>query len=85
MIPTPDRQFVLLDAGANIECTAVNLMHYAVMGSVYAREALGYTSPRVGILSIGKDGIVSGASSSSVWRPHASNWDLSSDVHLVNS
>lgn len=55
VIPTPDRQFVLLDAGANIECTPVNLLHYAVMGSVYAREALGYTSPRVGILSIGTE------------------------------
>jgi len=55
VIPTPDRQFVLLDAGANIECTPVNLLQYAVMGSVYAREALGYSSPRVGILSIGTE------------------------------
>lgn len=55
VIPTPDRQFVLLDAGANIDCTPVNLLHYSVMGSVYAREALGYSSPRVGILSIGTE------------------------------
>jgi len=55
VIPTPDRQFVLLDAGANIDCTPINLLHYAVMGSVYAREALGYSSPRVGILSIGTE------------------------------
>jgi len=55
VIPTPDRQFVLLDAGANIDCSAINLLHYAVMGSVYAREALGYSSPRVGILSIGTE------------------------------
>jgi glycerol-3-phosphate acyltransferase PlsX len=55
VIPTPYRQFVLLDAGANIDCTAVNLLQYAVMGSVYAREALGYSSPRVGILSIGTE------------------------------
>ena len=55
VIPTPDRQFVLLDAGANIDCTPVHLLHYAVMGSVYAREALGYSSPRVGILSIGTE------------------------------
>jgi glycerol-3-phosphate acyltransferase PlsX len=55
VIPTPDRRFVLLDAGANIDCTAVNLMQYAVMGSAYAREALGYAAPRVGILSIGTE------------------------------
>ncbi len=55
VMPTPDRRFVLLDAGANIDCTPVNLMQYAVMGSVYAREALGYAAPRVGILSIGTE------------------------------
>lgn len=55
VIPTPDRRFVLLDAGANIDCTPTHLLHYAVMGSVYAREALGYASPRVGLLSIGTE------------------------------
>src|SRR5580765_84783 len=55
VIPTPDNEFVLLDGGANIECTPLNLAHYAVMGSVYSRELLGYKNPRVGILSIGTE------------------------------
>ena len=55
VIPTPDRQFVLLDSGANIECKPVHLAHYAVMGSIYSREVLGCKSPRVGILSIGTE------------------------------
>lgn len=55
VIPTPDHEFVLLDAGANIECKPVNLLHYAVMGSIYSREILGYKKPRVGILSIGTE------------------------------
>ncbi len=55
IIPTPEHQFVLLDSGANIECKPLHLAHYAVMGSVYAREILGYSSPRVGILSIGTE------------------------------
>src|ERR1041384_7264838 len=55
VIPTPDQHFVLLDSGANIECKPVHLAHYAVMGSIYAREVLGYKSPRVGILSIGTE------------------------------
>ncbi len=54
-IPTPEHEFVLLDAGANIECKPVNLVHYAVMGSIYAREVLGRRQPRVGILSIGTE------------------------------
>ena len=55
VIPTPDRAFVLLDSGANIECMALHLAQYAIMGSIYAREVLGYDNPRVGILSIGTE------------------------------
>jgi len=55
IIPTPDNEFVLLDSGANIECKPIHLAHYAVMGSIYSREILGYKNPRVGILSIGTE------------------------------
>jgi glycerol-3-phosphate acyltransferase PlsX len=55
VLPTPSSQFVLMDAGANIDCKPEHLLHYAVMGNVYAREILGCRSPRVGILSIGTE------------------------------
>src|SRR5262249_55509111 len=55
IIPTPHHHFVLLDAGANIECKPLHLAHYAVMGSVYSREILGAKNPRVGVLSIGRE------------------------------
>lgn len=55
IIPTPDQDFVLLDAGANTECKPIHLAHFAVMGNIYAREILGYKQPRVGILSIGTE------------------------------
>ena len=55
VIPTPDNEFVLLDAGANIECKPLHLAQYAVMGSIYSREILGYKNPRVGILSVGTE------------------------------
>jgi len=55
VIPTPERAFVLLDAGANIECKPLHLLQYAVMGNVYAREILGYPRPRVGLMSIGRE------------------------------
>ena len=55
VIPAPENQFVLLDAGANIGCKPLNLLHYAVMGHVYCREILGYHRPRVGILSVGTE------------------------------
>ncbi len=55
VIPTDESQFVLLDAGANIECKPEHLAHYAVMGSIYSRAVLGCKNPRVGILSIGTE------------------------------
>src|SRR5260221_1740002 len=55
VIPTPDNEFVLLDSGANIECKPLHLAHFAVMGSIYSREILGYRNPRVGILNIGTE------------------------------
>jgi glycerol-3-phosphate acyltransferase PlsX len=51
----PDNKFVLLDSGANTECKPVHLAQYAVMGSVYSREILGYKRPRVGLLSVGTE------------------------------
>jgi glycerol-3-phosphate acyltransferase PlsX len=46
---------VLLDSGANVECRPHHLLQFAVMGSVYARVALGVERPRVGLLSIGEE------------------------------
>lgn len=55
VIPRQDSEFVLLDAGANVECKPLHLAHFAVMGSIYSREVLGRKKPRVGILSIGTE------------------------------
>jgi glycerol-3-phosphate acyltransferase PlsX len=54
-IPTRQRPAVLLDSGANVECRPHHLLQFAVMGSVYARVALGAERPRVGLLSIGEE------------------------------
>lgn len=53
VIPTLGRPLVLLDAGANTDCTPDLFAEFAVMGSVYSREILGQASPVVGLLSIG--------------------------------
>jgi phosphate acyltransferase len=55
MIPTPNRPAVLLDVGASVECRPQHLLQFAVMGSVYARVALGIAAPRVGLLSTGEE------------------------------
>src|SRR5947207_4277373 len=55
VLPTPQKYFLLLDAGANAECKPLNLAQFAVMGSVYSREILGNANPRVGVLSNGRE------------------------------
>ena len=55
-IPVPGATpTVLLDAGANAECTADLLLQFAQMGAVFARERYGIAEPRVGLLSIGEE------------------------------
>jgi glycerol-3-phosphate acyltransferase PlsX len=55
VLPTQRHPFVLLDSGANTDCTARMLCEFAVMGDIYAREILGVSKPRVGLLSIGEE------------------------------
>lgn len=57
VIPAPENEFVLIDAGANVECRPLHLLQFAVMGSVYSREILGYSRPRVGLLSVGTEDV----------------------------
>ncbi|TVP80962.1 MAG: phosphate acyltransferase PlsX [Puniceicoccaceae bacterium] len=55
IVPSRKQPFVLIDVGANPESTPLNLMHNAIMGANYAKAALGRTSPRVGLLTIGTE------------------------------
>lgn len=55
LIPSPNNVFVLMDAGANLEPHPSNLVQYAIMGSLYSQELLGYKSPRVAVFSIGSE------------------------------
>jgi glycerol-3-phosphate acyltransferase PlsX len=46
---------ILLDVGANVDCTPENLEQFAVMGEIYFRSIFGTEHPRVGLLSIGEE------------------------------
>ena len=46
---------VLLDVGANVDCDPENLVQFAVMGHMYAKNVLRVATPRVGLLSIGEE------------------------------
>lgn len=53
VMPTQKHPVVLVDAGANLDCTPQQLVQFALMGSVYSRAILGRERPVVGLLSIG--------------------------------
>ncbi|MEM1221188.1 MAG: phosphate acyltransferase PlsX [Verrucomicrobiota bacterium] len=55
IIPTEKKPCVLIDVGANPESTPENLTHNAVLGSNYAKAALGIKKPRIGLLTIGTE------------------------------
>jgi len=55
VMPTLKGAFVLIDAGANVDCKPVNLLQFACMGVAYYRTIFGTQSPSVGLLSIGEE------------------------------
>jgi glycerol-3-phosphate acyltransferase PlsX len=55
IMPSKSGAWVLVDGGANPDCTPTNLLQFAVMGSSYSRAMLGVTTPRVGVLSNGSE------------------------------
>lgn len=46
---------VILDCGANAECTPEFLLQFGLVGSLYAKKCLGIENPRVGLLNIGTE------------------------------
>ena len=46
---------IILDCGANAECTPEFLLQFGVVGSLKAKKVLGVENPRVGLLNIGTE------------------------------
>ncbi len=56
-VPAAHGHTVMLDLGANPDCTAEHLVQFAVMGSIIAADLHGFENPRVGLLNIGEEDI----------------------------
>ncbi|MDR0933349.1 MAG: phosphate acyltransferase PlsX [Victivallales bacterium] len=50
-------RFLLVDAGANIECTPINIVQFAILGEVYAQYLFQLDRPRIALLSVGGEDI----------------------------
>lgn len=57
IMPTITGKSVLLDMGANIDCSASILMQFALMGSNFAKIVLGIPNPKVALLNVGSEEI----------------------------
>jgi glycerol-3-phosphate acyltransferase PlsX len=57
VLPTLEdhKHCLMVDVGANAECSPENLLQFAIMGQVYAREILEVAEPRIGLLNIGEE------------------------------
>ena len=54
-IPTKTGSLILIDSGANVECSPEFLLQFGIMGSFYARLTLGLEKPRVALLNNGAE------------------------------
>ncbi|MBR0459636.1 MAG: phosphate acyltransferase PlsX [Victivallales bacterium] len=55
LMPTEKAPFLLVDSGATVDCAPINLLHFALMGSIYMSTVLKRKNPRVGLLSNGTE------------------------------
>lgn len=54
-MPTINGEFILLDAGATVDCKPIHLVHFAIMGHIYAKTLHNKTNPKVALLNVGSE------------------------------
>lgn len=55
IMPGKNGQFMIIDAGANVDCKPSYLRQFALMGKVYYQQVIGNTNPTVGLVNIGAE------------------------------
>ncbi len=80
ILPGNTGPVILLDAGANADCKPENLLDFGILGSVFAKAALGIERPRVGLLNIGEE-----REKGSELARTAHESLLASDLHFVGN
>ena len=61
VLPAGEHGVMLIDCGANVECTPEYLLQFAFMGSFYAKKLMGIEAPRVGLVNVGTEDTKGGA------------------------
>ena len=55
LMPTMKGQTVILDLGANVDCSNDNLVQFALMGDIFSQAVLGIQKPKIGLLNVGSE------------------------------
>jgi glycerol-3-phosphate acyltransferase PlsX len=55
LFPTGNQPVLVLDGGANVDCSPRELVGFAYLGTVYMRDVLQRPSPTVGLLNVGEE------------------------------
>jgi glycerol-3-phosphate acyltransferase PlsX len=55
LVPTLKGMTLLLDVGANANCTAEDLEQFAVMGRIFMQQIMSLPNPSIGLMSIGEE------------------------------
>lgn len=55
VMPSFNEPFLLIDAGANVDCNPLNLLQFGLMADAYCKHILQRPEPRIAILSIGEE------------------------------
>ena len=66
--PTADHLVLVVDVGANVDCSPQELVGFAHLGVIYARDAMGRANPAVGLLNIGEEAEKGNAASKKTYR-----------------
>ena len=53
--PIPGGSVLVVDAGANVDCTSKELVNFARLGTIYMRDLVGVAEPKVGLLNVGEE------------------------------
>ena len=57
LMPTLKGQTVILDLGANVDCSNENLFQFALMGDIFSQQLMGIKNPKIGLLNVGAEEI----------------------------
>lgn len=55
LFPAANGSVLVLDAGANVDCSSKELVNFARLGSIYMRDVVGCADPKVGLLNVGEE------------------------------